>query len=72
MSHRYEVAVTFSTNRELTDNEVTDLMNRLGLEIDEPTTTGEDGMPTEAEWSGRNVRMLVIGDDGAPVASWRW
>jgi len=72
MSHNYEVALTFSTGRALTDSEVTDLLNRLGLEIDEPTTTGDDGMPTEAEWSGRNLRMLIIGDDGIEVGSWRW
>ena len=68
----YELSVTFCTARPLTDSEVTDLLNRFGLEIDEPTTTGEDGMPTEAEWSGRNVRMLLVDDSGREAGSWRW
>jgi hypothetical protein len=68
----YELSVTFRTARPLTDSEVTDLLNRFGLEIDEPTTTGEDGMPTEAEWSGRNVRMLLVDDSGREAGSWRW
>jgi hypothetical protein len=68
----YELAVTFRTNRPLTDSEVTDLLNRFGLEIDEPTTTGDDGMPTDAEWSGRNVRMVLVDDSGRQVGSWLW
>jgi hypothetical protein len=72
MSHNYELSVTFSTGRALTDNEITDLLNRLGLEIDEPTTTDADGMPTEAEWSGRNVRMTLIDDNGTEAGTWRW
>jgi hypothetical protein len=72
MSHNYELSVTFSTNRALTDSQVTDLLNRLGLEIDEPTTTGDDGLPTDADWSGRNVRMTLIDDNGTEAGTWRW
>lgn len=72
MSHNYELSVTFSTNRALTDSQVTDLLNRLGLEIDEPTTTGDDGLPTDAEWSGRNVRMTLTDDNGTEARTWRW
>jgi hypothetical protein len=56
----------------LTDGEVTDLLNRIGLEISEPSSTDDDGMPTEAEWSGRNARMLLIDDAGTEAGSWRW
>ena len=68
----YEMSLTFATNRPLTSGEVTNLLNRMGLELGEPTTTGEDGLPTEADWSGRSVRMLLIDEDGKEVGSWRW
>ena len=68
---RYQLSVTFRTARPLTSSEVSDLLNRIGLEIDEPTKTGDDGMPTEAEWSGRGVRITLIGN-GKEEGSWRW
>jgi hypothetical protein len=68
----YELSVTFRTSRPLTDGEVTNLLNRIGLEISEPSSTDDDGMPTEAEWNGRNARMLLIDDAGTEAGSWRW
>ena len=70
--NRYEMSLTFSTARPLTSGEVTNLLNRVGLELGEPTATGEDGLPTEADWLGRSVRMLLIDDDGKEVGAWRW
>jgi hypothetical protein len=70
--NNYELAVTFRTVRPLTSGEVADLLNRVGLELGEPTTTDEDGLPTDADWSGRSVRMLLIDEDGKEVGSWRW
>ena len=72
VSVNYELAVTFTTNRPLTASEVADFLNRVGLEVDEPTSTGDDGLPGDAEWSGRNVRLLLIDDNGVEVGSWRW
>ena len=68
----YELSVTFRTSRPLTSGEVADFLNRVFLEVDEPTTMGDDGLPTDAEWSGRHLRMLLIDSEGRQVGSWSW
>ena len=68
----YELKLTFRTARPLTDGEVTDLLNRFGVEIAEPMTTDSDGLPTDAEWSGRGVRMSLIDGEGRQAGSWLW
>jgi hypothetical protein len=68
----YELSVTFRTSRPLTSGEVADFLNRVFLEVDEPTASDGDGMPCEAEWSGRKIRMLLIDSEGRQAGSWSW
>ena len=50
MVKRYRMTVTFTADRELTDDERGQLAERVALEVDEPQVTGDDGLPTDADY----------------------
>jgi hypothetical protein len=76
IEHRYRFVATFSTDRELTGDELTHLLNRTALEIVEPCVADSDGLPCDAEWVGREVRAEVfeVGTDSESkgARTWTW
>ena len=48
--NRYRLTVTFTADRALTDDERGQLAERIALEVDEPQVTGDDGLPTDANY----------------------
>jgi hypothetical protein len=61
-AYKYEVTARFKTARRLTDSELRQLLERIELEISEPSVRDEDGLPTDADWFGRSVRSYVFGE----------
>ena len=60
--NRYRLTVTFTADRELTDDERGQLAERLALEIDEPQVTGDDGLPTDADYRTQWVEVCWDGE----------
>jgi hypothetical protein len=48
--NRYEITVTFTADRPLTEDEQGTLAERIALEVEEPQTRDDDGMPTDADY----------------------
>jgi hypothetical protein len=59
-NQRYEVTVTFSVARTLTETELGNLLDRIQLEVAEPSQPDSDGLPSDADWSGTHMEAEVV------------
>ena len=57
--HSYLVTATFTTDTELTDEEIGALADRVSLEIAEPQAEDGDGLPNDARWGGAAISVNV-------------
>jgi len=59
-NQRYELTVTFSVPRTLTETELGNLLDRIHLEVAEPSQPDSDGFPSDADWSGTHIEAEVV------------
>lgn len=59
-NQRYELTVTFSVQRPLTETELGNLLDRITLEVAEPSEPDSDGLPSEATWWGSHIEAEVV------------
>lgn len=59
---KHEITFTFETDRPLTNDELTELLVLLELQINEPQVRSDDGFPTDAEFSTTLTSTKVLVD----------